>query len=136
MVTSSEMYWLTRFDSLKSFVDGTGFGMVILCGVALGLCFIVFCASEGEIPTWKLVKKLLYGLIPAFVVGVLIMFASVFIPTTKEYAAIKIVPAILNDTLSEDLGAVYNLGMEWAKDELQEATGGQPACPNCSKTHR
>lgn len=144
MVTGSEMYWLTRFDSLKAFVDVFGFTATLVFAIAICVgCFIALIALDPELGSGgvdgavhRIGKKSLWFTVPGLIVGILFMFAAVFIPTTKEYAAIKVVPAILNDTMQEDLGALYSLGMEWAKDELSEVTGGQRPCPSCNKAHQ
>ena len=123
MVTASEMYWLTRLDSIKELIGMTGTVMVIICGMIAGILGVLFSLD----PPGDLVKKtknILKFWIVVLIVGFFFLVANVFIPTTKEYAAIKVVPAILNNELEEDLGDVYDLGMEWAKDQLKEMKGG------------
>lgn len=49
--------------------------------------------------------------------GFILSAAHVFIPSTKEYCAIKVIPAIVNNEKIQDLGnEFYKLGLEWIKD--------------------
>jgi hypothetical protein len=49
------------------------------------------------------------------------------VPSTKEYAAIKVIPLLLNSestaTVQKDAGALYNLAVEWAKEQLKADVG-------------
>lgn len=125
MITQWEMYWLTRCDSLNAFVFGIGLTIAIIGGILL-IAYLTIKACTAGSPSESdkaanamagRVYKPMYWTLGA---GMLLLMFSVFIPTTKEYAAIKVVPALANDTLKEDLGEIYTLAKEWAKDELKE----------------
>lgn len=112
VITESEMYWLTRLTSLKDGVIGIGAGMMILFGT---ICFVALLAwfmeeREGA-------KKWIKFSLPLFMLGGLIAFSSIFIPTTKEMCAIKAIPVIVNNKQVQELpNKVVELANEWIEE--------------------
>lgn len=138
-ITSADIYWLTRLDAIKSIAISIG----ILCVLSGAASLILYC-----IRTWAesilnpdtnssgvdtsaahcaktATARLRKVAIPVFLVTLVIWVGlGLFVPTTKEYAAIRVVPVVLNNTVlsntaKEDFGELYTLSMEWAKDELR-----------------
>ncbi len=114
MITESEMYWMTRLDGICAFFAA----MIGLSVIALVIMIFVTGAaySDGNPKFGKMLCK--FAWVPiAF--GLLFGIARVLTPTTKEYAAIRIVPAIANnETLQKDCNELYKLTIEWAKNTL------------------
>lgn len=114
MITETEMYWLTRLTSLKEGTVGIGAGIMILFGVIAGVGLLAWVMEEPECG-----RKWLYRSIPIFILGGLIAFSSIFIPTTKEMCAIKAIPVIVNNEQVQELpNKVVELANDWI-DELK-----------------
>ena len=108
MITTSEMYWLTRLDDIN-FVLGLFF---ILGGVATFLLYLYGAIEYEDAPdrrrqVWQIARRALSSVILALIVGT-------FIPTTKEMAAILVIPKIVNNEKVQDAGnKLYDLAVEW-----------------------
>ena len=144
MVTGADLYWVTRMDGLRDTVFGLGLAATILAPVVIvGLLGTWFCIWDSNTrPRFtegmkmaresladfrsKLFGRMLWA-IPTLVLGVALLVGNVFIPTTKEYAAIKVVPLVLNservEKVAEDAGELYDLAVMWAKESLKN--GGE-----------
>jgi len=140
-ITSSDIYWLTRLDGIKSVAFFLG-AVCVISGLAT-LIFYCFKAWGAAVLNPESVSsnsdksdahgfqiampKLMKVSVPLFFVTLPLWVAiGLFVPTTKEYAAIKVVPVVLNNTVlsktaKEDFGDLYALSMEWAKEELKAA---------------
>ena len=109
------MYWLTRCDDINAaaFIFSVLFGVGAIMGT-MG----VFIELESA--------KLFHKMICVFF---MLMFfvsvaACVFVPSTKEMAAIYVVPKIANSQTVKDLGeGVVTLAREWL-EELRPAKEG------------
>jgi hypothetical protein len=126
MVTESTLYWMTRLDGIKRALDGLGFAAMTVAVMAiiilLGCALAVYDCETGSLSrrTWKIV---LGTSISCFVFGLSLTLGNVFIPTTKEYAAIKAIPAIVNSEdagkVADELREIAGLASEWAKENLK-----------------
>lgn len=97
MITEEMLYWIFRLDSLRS-----GFWAITL----LGTIFVI-CATflRSEFAEWNsksleeyhaLCKKIIFNRNIVAVITVISALALIFLPSTKEMAAIKIIPVIYN----------------------------------------
>lgn len=149
MITTSEMYWLTRLDAIHNlFGEISAISVVIvLCAGALGLFLFLLKHFAGN-KSYELFShmkdetfeatKARFGRIAR---GCLfVVFACVatllltdathsLLPTTKEMAAILIVPKIANNEKVQDCGnRLYDLAVEWMdalkpkKEAISETT--------------
>ena len=112
MITPSTIYWLTRCDAIKDLI-------VFLVLVSLLFNFIGlvgFVASEmsgGEIanPFGRRFYKTVIAMLSAT------LLAITFLPTTKEMAAIIVVPRIANSESIQQLGdGIVNLTQDWMRN--------------------
>ena len=105
-MTTMQMYWLVMLDNLI----GGLFAILIICVLffTLGLSFLGMAEKEElYIP---IAKKLL-------VVAAVSLLCVTFIPTTKQMAAIMIVPKIANSEKVQTIGnKVYDLAVEWMEE--------------------
>ena len=112
MITSWSIYWLTRLDAASDLF--TFLCLVFgLSSIALGIGCVV-CAVEREEESLKKVqpyfKRALIGVF-------LTVSAATFFPSTKEMAAIIVLPAIANNTDVQEIGAgITDLAKEWLRD--------------------
>lgn len=118
MITGMEMYWLTRLDAICGLLLAMAVTSgIITVGIIVGHVPVLVECREEEMKMWfARFRKVLVVSIPIFVLAVMARIAT---PTTKEYAAIKVVPLILSNEVGEDAGELYRLGVEWAKDQFQ-----------------
>jgi uncharacterized membrane protein len=122
MITESTIYWVTRLDAFNNLVTAVSFISVIFLIASI----IASCVVMGERNSMlNIDDKLILPI--KFVIGsiiILVICATllVFVPTTKEYAAMKILPKIANDealnTLSQDGKELYRLTVDYLKEQV------------------
>lgn len=137
MLTEFEMYWITRLDSICGFVEvcvtaltimlifGSVFmiGSLIIENIAKADCISLHgadhlsedeCYVNAHSVRTHLCNAVLKCILPLFVLASLV---EILVPTTKEYCAIKVVPAIVNNEKAQELtNELYSLGVEWLKE--------------------
>ena len=115
-ITPEMMYWLTRCDNICT----AGFIFSVLFGIG-AVMSTMFVFNETE--SVKFFHKIFC------VIAILLFFISlatcVFVPTTREMAAIYVVPAIANSETVKDLGeGVVTLAREWIQELRPNKTKG------------
>lgn len=139
MITTTQMYWLTRLDPVRELLNCIGscflFFMLMLAIVAiLAFCLGTFTGNRAfdmfnsrsdeeleaihtrfrRISRWSAVSGCV-----ALTVTMICSVLNAFIPTTRGAAAIVIVPAIANSEKVQTVGnKLYDLAAEWL-DELR-----------------
>lgn len=139
MITSTQIYWLTRFDPVKELLNCIGscflfFTLVLAIVAILAFCLGTFTGNRAfdmfnsrsdeeleaihtrfrRISRWSAA----FGCV-ALTVTVICNVLTSFIPTTREAAAIIMVPAIANSEKVQTVGnRLYELAVEWM-DELR-----------------
>ena len=129
IITGCQLYWLTRCDEIKALLEpGFGWGLFLFVStVALLISTIVGVATEGSpehiddydifriATAAKRVSKPVCIVLSAFIIlGATI---SALIPTTKEMAAIVVIPAVANSESVQGLGeGIVNLAKDWMKE--------------------
>lgn len=115
MITTQQMYWLTRLDSLCNTLV-TLFVGCIIAAVALYIIWAVNfdCDDDYLIKHRRVATRLVCSAVVALIVGA-------FIPTTREMAAIIVIPKIVNNEKVQEAGnKLYDLTVEWL-DALKPA---------------
>ena len=115
MITTTQMYWITRLNAIVSF--GNGLISVPIIAFLIGLFLIVMMTDSPYDPAVKpMFKRLVKWTLPFTLLGV---FVSIFVPSTKQMAAILIIPRIANSEKVQQAGnKLYDLAVEWM-DELK-----------------
>ena len=129
IITGCQLYWLTRCDEIKALLEpGFGWGLFwFISTVALLISTIVGVATEGSpensedyyifriATAAKRVSKPVCIVLSAFILlGATI---SALIPTTKEMAAIVVIPAVANSESVQGFGeGIVNLAKDWMKE--------------------
>ena len=140
MITPSQLYWLTRLDSIKSYLGGIDM-LALLCAVfCTGIiiattCHITFASNdclgwyhgktkeemEARKKPWEKLRssstRILIASISVLSLGSL---TNAMLPTTKEMAAIHVVPMIVNSEAAQKLPDVASEFVDLAKDWLKE----------------
>lgn len=102
------MYWITRLDYIQGFFIGMSIvvGLAAIIMLCVGLINVGLSEDTSE-RGFIVFKKLLPPVI-------LCILAACMVPDTKEFAAIKVIPAIANNEDVQGLGQeIVNLGREW-----------------------
>jgi len=109
MITENMMYWITRLDHIHLFC--------VVAGVVLAICTVFFILvlmhmTEGD--PWKRCL----AVIGFCALGAVVSSAVVvFIPTTREMVAIKVIPLLANDEEVQNIGKdVKDLAKEWIEE--------------------
>lgn len=99
MITSMEMYWLLKLDDIY---------MLVSCAAALttGVFVVSFLAYKlaGVDGNKQAQKTSGIAALVSLVCSVLLWCVVTFIPTTKQMAAIYVVPAIVNNEKVQQIG--------------------------------
>lgn len=113
MITQTQLYWITRLDAIDKLL--TGFGIVaILSSIALGFLGSMMINLDED-DTTKSTGRSAIRLIPISGAIAILMFAiNAFIPTTKEMAAIVVIPRVANSETVQQLGkGVVDMANQW-----------------------
>ena len=134
MITESEMYWIIRLDHILSVVDGLTvvFALLLIFSMVAFIIISIWATIEAADSLGcardpaefeEVVKKTKrrFKVIPVFCIALVMMLvclsAKMFIPTTKEWVAIKVIPAIANN---EDITSIGKDLRDLAKDWIEQ----------------
>lgn len=123
MITNSFIYWFTRLDHIHSFLNGFDVFSVFLIIFSI-IVFVTawfinqFPGDSSDILTSLTFKKFAsWTFCIASIFKIMICTCLMFIPTTKEMAAIYIIPKIMNNENLNNIGnEMLNLANEWIKE--------------------
>ena len=126
-ITGSTIYWITRMDGIHDFLIGLCIITSILAVLSLIILFSTFMVCNGiegkEKEFYSVMKLELKTFFTGIISFIIIFLISVFIPTTKEMAMIKVLPAISNskfmsEELPKDIREVYLMAKDAVKEKL------------------
>ena len=116
VITESAMYWITRLDYIHDFLlifGGVGF---VISQIVVAILAVV---GEDYYADAKIYYKRAKQFVLLSIFFLLLIVGGLLAPTTKEYAAIKLVPIIVNDESVQQLPEkVVELANNWI-DELK-----------------
>lgn len=146
IITGCQLYWLTRCDEIKALLDpGFGWGLLWFVSIiALLISTIVGAATEGSpedsveynifriATAAKRISKPVCIVFSAFILlGATI---SALIPTTKEMAAIVVIPKVANSQPVQDIGqGIVDLAKDWMIELAPKKVKGSDAPANPAK---
>lgn len=133
-MTESTMYWITRLDGLHSFFNG----IQVLSTIALFVAIVVFAITYNvmminkdygqDSSDYVIAKSInsiaLKVLIPALCMLLSCSLVQVFVPTTKEMIAIKVIPTVATSEQSAKIKDISNDALDmasaWLKDQTEK----------------
>lgn len=140
IITGCQLYWLTRCDEIKALIEpGFGWGLFwFVSTVALLISTIAGMATEGSHETSeeydifriataakRISKPVCIVLSALIILGATI---SVLIPTTKEMAAIVVIPKVANSQPVQDIGqGIVDLAKDWMIELAPKKVKGSDA---------
>lgn len=123
MITESYMYWILKLDDIRDFVFASGM-IISFAALAFLIFFLASTIAKDEFcKDYKRVSRLCGWLCVATIILTLFLHLShALLPTTKQMAMIKVIPAIANSEevamLSKDAKELYKLGVEAIRTRL------------------
>ena len=139
MITTTKMYWLTRLDPVREVTGGFVPIFLLFVAILIAIALLMYClgtfTGNGSCETFhgksdeeleNIHARLRRTSARCAVAAFLLLSASVaagvltaFLPTTREMAAIIMVPAVANNEKVQTVGnKLYDLAAEWL-DELR-----------------
>lgn len=129
MITTTMMYFIIKLDSIINFFDiifNVSIGFIAVCIIPIGISVMAIEGEGNEADAemiafrrkgWSACKKFIATLIAC-------SFITSFIPTTKEMAAIYVIPKVansqfVNETFPNELKDIYMTSKDWMKDFLK-----------------
>lgn len=105
-ITTMQMYWILMLENIR----GGLVAILVMCGLFITLGMPMLGAIEKEKLFLPITKKFL-------VVAAASLLGLTFIPSTKQMAAIMIVPRLANSEKVQIIGnRAYDLAVEWMKE--------------------
>ena len=132
-MTESTLYWITRLDQIYSFCNGLGTLLAILAvlGVITLTIFKIIKEVNREFnrgddldrdfkTASSAISALKLPTISCIIGAVFMSFVTVFIPTTKEMTAIKVIPQFATQENCQKLQAMskdlLDITAKWLED--------------------
>lgn len=129
MITPTQMYWLVKLDDIRcAFADLMWLPVTWIIVTAV-VSFAGFMATldaddNGRKKVLRFIKKALLLCVPMLFLIVVIQLTAALVPSTKQMAAIVVVPKLANSEKVQTVGnKLYDLAVEWM-DELRPAKPG------------
>jgi len=116
MITSWDIYWITRLDE----IHGICWFLVIAAAITIAVLLAMAVWAADQIEPEKAKKRLSLSIKMAVFACTIFIFGS-FVPSTKDFAAIYLIPKIANNEqvqkVPENLVRLLNTKMEaWITD--------------------
>ena len=136
-MTESMIYWITRLDGLHEFCHGIQIIAVISTVIGAIVAIVAVCikvSSELEESdddarfASSICKIACRVLISAFCIAIMCSLVRIFMPTTKEMIAIKVIPQIANGENVEKIKDIskdmLDITSDWLKDMRKKYVNG------------
>lgn len=129
MIDMTILYWLTRLDSLKIFIEVLSITFIIIGAAAtIGLLIIAYLVENVDVDEKKMLIYVAKKFIMMFIIGITFLFINIFIPNKKEMAFIYITPIVINSKfIQEDLPQegkeIYNYFKDYIKADITCTNG-------------
>ena len=128
-MTESMIYWITRLDGIHGFCYGIQTIAVISTIIGAIVALVAVCIkvsseveeSNDDARIARSICKIACKVwIPAFCIAIMCSFTRIFMPTTKEMIAIKVIPQIANvenvEKIKDISKDMLDITSDWLKD--------------------
>ena len=122
-ITSWELYCMLKLDEIKVLSGTASLFSIIACIAIIIITFFTYIDSDSEDST-KMRKYLSKVFVVMLPICLFTTALNTLAPSTKQMAAIKVIPAIVNSKLSkkdfpEDLNKIYTMAKECMEEQLR-----------------
>lgn len=115
-ITTMQMYWLVTLDSINM-------GSLFMCAFVM-ICIFGLIRIVFELGKCPLIAKILMPILAVLFIA--LFSVCVFLPSTKQMAAIMIVPRLANNEKVQTIGnRVYDLAVEWMEELKPNKKGSE-----------
>lgn len=119
MITPMQMYWLLKLDDI-----GTMFSIIVGTSIAaVFISAIFYCASKGA-EDEVTAKISVHALILSLICSIVFLIINTLLPTTKQMAAIYVVPALVNNEKIQQISGktldISNQLLDLTKEYLED----------------
>lgn len=123
MITTAQMYWLTKLDDIRQALGSIMWVPIAWIAIVAVASFCAFAAHADMDSVRRVVigriKKASWTCVPMVLWIVATQIAVALVPSTAQMAAIVVVPRIVNNEQVQTAGSrLYDLAAEWL-DELR-----------------
>ncbi len=133
MITTTQMYWLVKLDDIRCvFGDTLWFPIAWIIVVAI-VSFAAFLGTIDEMEDKRrkvhaILKKALWTCVPMLFLIVIIQVTVALVPSTRQMAAIVVLPKIVNNEKVQTMGnRLYDLALEWMEEMRPANRAERPA---------
>lgn len=116
-MTAWDIYLWTRLDNISFFFGACAIISIFVTSVVI----VLYCASGGEVIDIEVSKKTFRN---SILITLFFWFCGIFIPDTKEYAMIYVLPKIASqenlDTASNEMKDLYKIAKTALIEKLSD----------------
>ena len=130
MITPMQMYWLVKLDDMRCVFADLMWLPITWITITAVVSFVAIMMTADEDKSirekvWHRVKKAMWLCIPMLFLAIVLQLTTAFVPSTKQMAAIIVVPKLANSEKVQTAGnKLYDLAVEWM-DELRPTKSGR-----------
>lgn len=123
MITESELYWILKLDDIRSLLTGCTIVLSIISIVLIIMTIVQTYDVEPlfEDSDWR---RSIFARLAVYITLIVFSISLVLVPSTKQMAAIKAIPVIVNSDIAKDVSSdtkeLYKLGVSALKEKLAE----------------
>lgn len=125
IITPAEMYWILKLDDILDAVQALGICFTVFA-IVVTIARLIMCGPLREDMPLEVCSATRKASRILIAISSIFIIASALLPTTKQYAAIKVIPLILNSdavkTVAADAKDLYALGIQGLKEALTKQT--------------
>lgn len=123
MITESELYWILKLDDIRSLLTGC---TIVLSIISIMLTIMTIVQTYDVEPLfddsdWR---RSIFARLAIYITLIVFSISLVLVPSTKQMAAIKAIPVIVNSDIAKDVSSdtkeLYKLGVSALKEKLAE----------------
>ena len=119
MITQTQMYWITRLDPIVTLLAGMTM-LMALVGITTTIVGVAMRFGSLDPDCKNIGRSMSKCGICALTLTSVLLAGKVLVPTTKEMAAILVVPKIANNEKLQYAGAkLYDLAIDWMEERCK-----------------
>lgn len=121
MISPWTIYWITRLDVVGEVLQMCMTMSVLVAITTTGLWILNNCTNHFDSGNPEVGKRWRRGSLASIAASVLFIAATIALPTTKQMAAIYIIPAIANnEQIQAEASELYDLAKDYLKSLAEE----------------